>query len=379
MTAINDGVEPRSLTICCVIHSLNGGVAERVMAGLVTGLAERGHDVTLVTYDDAKNDRHRVGAEVIRRPLSLSTQSTGVVARLNQIRKRVTAIKTQVTDQRADVVLSFCDRNNIDVLLAMSGTGIPVVVCERSDPRQQSMGWFWNRVRRHIYRRAASVVALTETSGDYLRRFSSRVTVIPSAVKAPSIVSNRDAAIGARAIVGAGRLESEKGFDRLVTAFARATADDDSWRLIIYGDGSLRKQLIDQAVALGIRDRFELPGWTKPLDQPLSQATFFCLSSRYEGFPSVLLESMSMGVPSVSVDCESGPRAIVEHGRNGLLVDPTTEGLTEGIVRLIQNPGDREKLGRAGMEVAELFSWPKMIDRYEKLLHGVCKHDAQAS
>lgn len=371
MSTSGNEAEADGLSIVCLIHSLDGGGAERVMAALASRLALRGHRVHLVTFDNGQSDRHAVDDRVHRVPLCLSSDARGVLGKLMQIRTRHRAIADCVADLSPDVVLSFCDRTNVDLLLALRRGGPPLVVSERSDPARQSLGWFWNTVRRKIYYRAAAVVALTEAAARYLRTFADPVVVIPSAVDRPPSTSDRKLASSQKTIVGAGRLEHEKGFDRLLSAFAQATAHAPKWRLVIYGDGSQLDALISQANSLGIHDRVEFPGWVRPLQGPLSRATLFCLPSRYEGFPSALLEAMSLGVPAISVDCESGPRVIIDHGRNGLLVDSSVEGLCEGITRMIRNAEEREKLGRSGIEIADQFDWDSMVDRYESLLRDV--------
>ncbi|WP_372899653.1 glycosyltransferase [Stieleria sp.] len=366
-----DDTNSASLSIACFIHSLHGGGAERVMAGLTSRLAERGHRVSLITFDEGASDRHVIAPSVRRMPLALSADARGLLGKVRQVRARHHAIADAVERLRPDVVLSFCDRTNLDVLMATDPSGPPVVVCERSDPARQSLGPFWNVVRRHQYRQAATVVALTETSASYLRPFSKSVAVIPSAVDRPPLTSDREQAGARKRIAGVGRLEPEKGFDRLLIAFAQATSDDPSWRLVIYGEGTQRDALLAQAKSLGIDDRLELPGWVRPLAEPLSQATLFCLPSRYEGFPSALLEAMSLGVPSLSVDCESGPRVIIDHGRDGWLVKSSVEGLRGGIETLIADVRQREALGRAGMGIVDQFGWDTMVDRYEQLLRNV--------
>lgn len=359
------------LSITCFIHSLAGGGAERVMAGLSSQLHLRGHRVTLVTFDDGSTDRHHIDEGVGRVALNLNSNARGPIGKLRQIRRRHRAITNAISDLSPDVVISFCDRTNIDVLLASGRTSPPVIVSERSDPARQSLGPFWNAVRKRVYPHAAAVVALTEPSATFLRPFSRHVAVISSAINPPTVMSQRGPACDRKLIVGAGRLEHEKGFDRLLESFAHSTSDQRSWRLVIYGEGSLRDSLVQQANTLGIAERVEMPGWVRPLSDSLSQATLFCLPSRYEGFPSVLLEAMSMGVPSISVDCESGPRVIIDHGRNGLLVEPSVEGLGEGIKRLIDHPAEREKLGQAGTGIVQQFSWDEMVSCYESLLYQV--------
>ena len=360
--------ESDRLSIVCIIHSLDGGGAERVMAGLASRLSSRGHQLSLVTFYDGVSDRHSVNKGVKRVRLNLSSDANGLLARIRQIRSRHRAIHDTIAELSPDVVLSFCDRTNMDVLLSSTEFSPPIVVSERSDPARQSLGFTRNLLRKRVYRRAACVVALTETSADYLRTFSGHVSVIPSAIGPPPFSSDRSTASDAKTIVGAGRLESEKGFDRLLNAFAQSTADHPTWRLVIYGDGSQRENLLRQADKLGILDRFQLPGWVQPLAEDLSKATLFCLSSRYEGFPSVLLEAMSMGVPSLSVDCESGPRAIILHGRNGFLVESSVRGMADGISRMITHVKEREAMATVGKKVVQEFGWKSMVDRYEDVL-----------
>ncbi|MCO8123061.1 glycosyltransferase [Stieleria sp. TO1_6] len=359
------------LSIVCLIHSLSGGGAERVMAGLASRLSVRGHHVTLVTLDDASNDRHELDSTVQRVSLNLVANASGVFGKIRQVKRRHQHIAATIRQLEPDVVLSFCDRTNIDVLLSSSTATPPVVVCERSDPAQQSLGWIWERVRKSIYCRAATVVALTETAAMYLRPISNRVVVIPSAIERAEITSDRLTATNAKLIVGVGRLEHEKGFDRLLDAFATSTTAD--WRLVVYGEGSLRSELITQAEQLGVADRFELPGWTRPIQPSLAAATMFCLPSRYEGFPSALLEAMALGVPVISVDCESGPRQIVQDGVNGLLVDSSADGLSKGIACYIDDPACREKLGQAGQSVADTFNWASMVDQFETVLQAAAE------
>ena len=363
-----NGSRPPSMTIACVIHSLDGGGAERVMAGLSSRLALRGHRVHLITYDDAANDRHRVDESVLRHPLAIQSRAKGLVGKTVQIRERLNVLRRAIKQCQPDVVLSFCDRTNLDVLLALGKKPLPIVVSERSDPSQQSLGVIWSRARKILYQRATNVIALTEHAADYLRSFSKAVTVIPSAVAEPTCFSDRAVACRENLIIGVGRFEEEKGFDLLIDSFSKLLSKHSSWRLALFGKGRLLEALQSQSHALGISDRVAFPGWKQPLDIEIQNATIFCLPSRYEGFPSALLEAMSMGIPSISVNCESGPGAIIAHEENGLLVERNVDALTNGIRRLIEHAELRERLGDAGREVVQRFGWDSMTDHYERVL-----------
>ncbi len=358
-----------NVKIVCIIHSLDGGGAERVMASLASRLVARRHSVTLVTLDDGTVERHAVDERVVRQRLNLMLESRGLAAKYFNTRNRVAAIRAVIRNQAPDVVLSFCDRTNILVLMASRALDIPVVVSERSDPAEQNLGTVWEYLRGRSYSKAAAIIALTEHSAAHLReRFTTTVRVIPSAVDLPPIQSQRDSAIENRRILGLGRFQSEKGFDRLIDAFAAIATSRPDWSLRILGEGSERASLENQIRQLGLSDRVTLPGWIQPVWEELAQATIFALPSRYEGFPSALLEAMACGVPSVAVDCPSGPRAVINDDQTGLLVADDTSALSRGIARLIDDDAFREQIGAVAKHVVDRFGWEPMVDVYEETL-----------
>ncbi len=368
------------LKIACLIHSLDGGGAERVMAGLASRLAGRGHAVTLVTLNDGLHDRHAVDSGVKRMPLSVMGDSGSAVTALVNLRRRVIAIRKSMVDIGPDVVLSFCDRTNILGLMAIKGmppirlggnaTDTPIVISERSDPSQQSLGPAYSWLRCRMYPRADRVIAQTDSSASFLRSALrlSRVDVIASAVDLPLAFSDRDGASGNRRIVSVGRLEHEKGFDRLIEAMAIVSKVHPEWSLRIVGEGSQRQSLQTQIDRLNLGDRVSMPGWIQPASPELCEATVYVLPSRYEGFPSALMEAMAAGVPSVAVDCPSGPRAIIEDAQNGLLVSNDVAGIASGIQRMISDAAFRERIGEAGFDVVQRFGWDAMVDHYERVL-----------
>ena len=98
--------------------------------------------------------------------------------------------------------------------------------------------------------------------------------VIPSAVETPPRISDRSKAQANRRIVGIGRLENEKGFDRLLEAFSdmivRAPDDHQDWNLRIIGEGSMRTKLEQRIGELGLTERVTLPGWIQPAWEELA-------------------------------------------------------------------------------------------------------------
>ncbi|EMI17397.1 glycosyl transferase, group 1 [Rhodopirellula maiorica SM1] len=364
------------MKIVCIIHSLSGGGAERVMAALASELSAREHEVVLVTFDDARTDRHEVAETVRRIPLRVMRASRGRVDKAMNLHRRHKAIRKTIATEKPDVVLSFCDRTNLDVLLSTIGLKVPIVISERSDPAQQSLGFFWENMRRRSYKRAARVVALTDAIAKTLAPLSPRpIAVIPSAITPPRC---RDIEHENKIILGVGRLAPEKGFDRLIDAFAKIANDAPSWSLKILGEGAMREELQRQADEAGISRRLSMPGWLRPIAPEYEIATLFVLPSRYEGFPSALLEAMATGLPCIAMNCQSGSCEIVTHNENALLVDDSVDALADAMRHLIQNESERVRLGNAATAVVERFDMTSMVDAYEDLLCEVAKDNPKS-
>ncbi len=380
-----------AMRITCIIHSLAGGGAERVMAALASALTERLHQVTLITLDDGRQDRHSVNALVRRVTLDLMRPSRGRWSAVTANARRIARLRRAVAQSRPEAVLSFCDRTNVLTLLALAGTSVPVIVSERSNPDAQQMPWPWSVLRPRLYRRAAAVVVLTSAAAEIVAPWTAKPPiVIPSALSVPASVITVPASVitgpetraasvagdapvlaehGERRVIGIGRLEREKGFERLLEAFATVAERHPNWKLTIHGEGSCRAELERQRAQLGLSDRIDLPGWTRPIWPALAASELFVLPSRYEGFPSALLEAMSAGRACIAFDCPHGPAEAIRDGVDGLLVPADdTPALAAAMDRCMGDPELRLALGSRAAEVGERFSWSTMVDAYERLL-----------
>ncbi len=359
---------PKMRLICC-IHSLAGGGAERLMAGLANRLAER-HTVTLLTLDRSDRDRYDVSPQVERVGLDLIRDSgnpiQGAVANV----RRVNGVRKAISQRKPDAVLSFCDQMNVVVLAATRSLRIPTVITEFTDPRHQKLPKVWQALRRALYPTAAVGVALNQSTLPVVQNWvRGPVTIISAAVdEPPSGFKHIDAPENRKILVGVGRLSREKGFDRLVKAFAAIAAEVPLWDLHLAGDGPDRTMIEEIITTSGLQSRIKLVGWLKNVWDFLATADAFALTSRYDGFPVALLEAMAGGIPVISVDCDSGPREIIRHKQNGWLVPNDDHQLAESLKQFLLNDQERTAVGAAGKEVLTRLSWQKFTDDYEAAL-----------
>jgi GalNAc-alpha-(1->4)-GalNAc-alpha-(1->3)-diNAcBac-PP-undecaprenol alpha-1,4-N-acetyl-D-galactosaminyltransferase len=343
------------------------------MARLVSMLSDRGHEVTLVTLDDGAGDRYHVLPAVGRVYLDVMSDSRNKIAGLVATAARVKALRAAMKGTSPDVVLSFCDVTNVLTLLASRMWPVPVVVSERSDPASQTIPAPWEQLRPKLYKRAAGVIVLTERAAATVTPWCrGKPIVIPSAVDVPPLMGQPSLSTAQSDFIAVGRLEHEKGFDLLIDAFAKFGSDVPQSRLTIYGEGSLRQSLEQQRDKLGLNDRIAMPGWTSPIWPILKQSDIYVLSSRYEGFPSSLLEAMASGMACIAMDCPSGPAAIIRDGVDGLLVPAgDIDRLASAMLRLHENESLRRRLGGSAQDVVHRFGWDAMVDAYENVLRQV--------
>jgi glycosyltransferase involved in cell wall biosynthesis len=365
-----------------VTYSMMAGGAERVAATLANHWVSNGCQVTLVTVTSSASDFYDLDSRINRLGLDLSnaswTWSEFITNNLSIIRR----LRATILEAKPQIILSFIDVVNLRVLLAAAGTGVPVVVEEHTNPSVYSIGKIPTLLRRLLYPRAQAVVVLTQ---DVARWASGLVAersiyVIPNPIgdqflnRCRPLISR-----SGRTVVAVGRLVSEKGFDLLVRAFAACSPDHPDWGLNIVGEGPERGRLEKLAEELGIGSRVTLRGAVKNPERILQQSDLFVLSSRYEGFPMALLEAMASGLPVISFDCRSGPREMIQNGKNGLLVPPNdVSGLAQAMSRLMGAEEERRKFGEYAAAVALQFRVAN-IDRMWRSLfeQAICRRNAR--
>jgi len=174
--------------------------------------------------------------------------------------------------------------------------------------------------------------------------------------------------------VGMGRLSAEKGFDLLIRAFAVLRGRFPGWSLTIFGEGPARSDLDRLVKQLELQDVVTLPGITSTPELELRRAALFVLSSRYEGFPNVLLEAMAAGLPVIAADCPSGPAEMIKHGRSGMLVAREDEdALARAMESLMSDPAMRRRLGSEAIREVQRFRVDRVMELWADLLDDVTR------
>lgn len=333
--------------VAFILAALGAGGAERVIAEVSERFVLDGADVSVIAFDRPDEPTfHRFHPRVRLIRLGLPSRDGRFAAPARALGRAV-RLRQILQDGRFDVAISFLTKINALTLLATFGLRLSVIVSERNNPLRQPHHLLWKTAVNLLYRRARAIVIQTERARMCLpHRERARAIVIGNPVSAPKATPRGEELAQC---VGVGRLDRQKGFDLLIDAFARTAPDFPDWELVIWGEGPERPALERRIAALGLKSQATLAGNSPSPGSWAETATMLVLSSRFEGSPNVVAESMAAGIPVIAADCDFGPAELIDDGHNGLLVQPEdASALADAMARMMSDPGLRKRLGQAG-------------------------------
>jgi glycosyltransferase involved in cell wall biosynthesis len=361
------------------VPTLTGGGAERVFVLMANALAARGHHVTLFTWNAGGPNAalrpdavHRVdlGIPVVNSGFGKPRTLSGLWRSARFYRRH-----------RPDAVFSGPEFANMVMALALYLSGSPAKFCPSfhaaaSIPSNDFGSKLAVRLAGLVAARATRLIAVSAgIGGDLVARgvAERKVTVIHNPLP-PGLGDGSTrtyswqavlAALGqGPVIVTAGRLNPVKDHKTLLRAFAKLRATRPA-RLVVFGEGPLRDELVAEAGRLGIAGATLFPGYVNDPAACYAAADLFVLSSVSEGFGNVLIEAMAAGVPVVSTDAPHGPREIQKGGALGPLVPVgDADALAAAMAQTLDAPTAVEALRARAAD----FDLDVITDAYEALL-----------
>lgn len=165
-------------------------------------------------------------------------------------------------------------------------------------------------------------------------------------------------------------VENVKQIDVLLECYAKSTLPEKKIRLIILGDGVRLEEMKNLAKQLNISYLVDFKGFTPNPEYYLKNALFTVLTSKYEGLPTVLVESLLMKTPVISFDCETGPNEIIIDQFNGLLIEnQSKEKMIDGMNELATNEEFYKKIKQNSYNSVEKFQKDAVIKEWKKVIN----------
>lgn len=356
-------IEDSKKKIIFIIGSMRRGGAERVISILANEYSDNGWEVQIITLLDNSNDY------ILRDSIKVINITDDKKSRIQKIPFWLIQIRRTFKQFNPDVIVSFIARINILTLIASLGLNKKIIISERNDPKSDSRTWFIKMATYLLYPLADAIVFQTTWAKNCFPKYIQKKGII---IRNPVYLDVKATEMKDNKIVAVGRLLEQKNHKLLINAFSKVIEKYPDYKLYIYGEGKLRRELVNQVEELNISDNVFMPGNVLNIHEKISDAEMFVLSSDYEGLSNALLEAMMMGLPCISTNC-AGSNEVIEHEKNGLLVPiKDAKSLSESIVRLIQDRELAEKLGKNAMACSVKFKsenvindWKKVIEEYD--------------
>ena len=262
---------------------------------------------------------------------------------LNYFRK----VKTHIESIRPDVII-VCDfgwkgfsfnlfvKTDIPVIFEVHGSKF-------NETRSISFGLVKSiraKLRAILLKTFANTVYLSTESQ---QEWNNKGVVIPNPIK---IVNSNISLLQNKKAICLARHSFEKGIDRLLTIWRKVANEYPDWVLEIYGDGIYYQDNQNSINELGLTSNVILYKPQKNVEEIYKSASIYLMTSRQEGFPMVLLEAMSFGLPIIAYDCPVGPRSIITNQFSGFLIADGNEiNFIEKIKDLMSNYELRKDIG----------------------------------
>ena len=372
--------------IYCIASVHNPGGMERVLLNKLRWWVERGgYEVLVVTTDQAGRPPFYAfppqvrmvdlgigySADNGRRPLA---KIASYFRKRRLHRRRLTELLLQ---EKADIVVSLYPSESSFLPKIPDGSKkvLELHSCKffRLQYGRKGLLGLADRFRtwqdERIVRRFDKFVVLTQQDAGFWGALPN-LCVIPNAALAAPDVAHQ---CGTRRVIAVGRLDYQKGFDRLLAAWALLPgALRESWRLDIFGQGEWQEALNRQIEETGIQDSARIHPPTQRIFAEYAASDFLVMSSHYEGFPMVMVEAMACGLPVVSFDFLCGPRDIIRPGENGMIVpDDDVPALAAAMQTLMADPAALTRMSAAARTVSETYSETTIMSQWERLFNAI--------
>ena len=339
---------------------------ERVMSEIINYFsATKKYEVHLVLYGIKRDVFYTISdAIIVHKPTFEFNNSKRFLSTIKTVR----FLRKKILEINPISVLSFGERWNNLVLLSLLGSSIQVFVSDRSQPNK-SLGFKDDFLRKILYPRAKGVVAQTQKALDIFEKMyhHDNFKVIGNPIRQiTDLTLERE-----NYILMVGRYIESKQQDRLIAIFSKLKAP--KWKLVLLGYDHLKQnnQSKWEALAkdLNVLDRVIFTGKQADVESYYNKSKIFAFTSISEGFPNVIGEAMSAGLPIVAFDCVAGPSDLITNNENGFLIplhDDTQ--FVEKLQYLIDNPDQRTFFGESAKRSIQRFELNYICKQFEEFI-----------
>ena len=396
----------KKMHICFLQYSLRGGGAERKVCTLANYFASCGHTVEIGLFganDIAYKLDERVKVTFIRRNSfeyknkagkavyklkSGVTSAAGSVlcavnkksgsrfkAHFNKVNDYTLPFQRYILSRPNAVFISMMVSVYLEVLRVMDRywhekITVPYIVMDCSDPKRNADAAM-NKKRNEKYPMADRVLVMTQEAKNwFIEDIQKKCEVVPNPLRddLPEVYTGERKKI----VVNFCRLNIQKNLKMLIDAFAIFHERFPDYRLDQYGQGELYDELKEYIEKSGLSGCARILPFDSDIHNKIRDHAMFVSSSDWEGFPNSVLEALCMGIPTISTDCDFGPRDMITDHKNGTLVPVgDANALANAMIELATDPGLSAQYSKEAVKLREVYSAKTIGQRWLDLIEKV--------
>lgn len=357
------------------IHGISGGGAERVMSTLMNRFVGQGHQVRVVYTESLEPPVYSLAPQIeqVYMQSRCPMKSKSIVAKIFRRIWKYSAIRKQAKKYKPDFVISFLKAQNNDVLAALLGTGYPVIIGDHTNV-DRKYPWQTSLLSNILYPYASGITMLTMRDYEKWKNKYRHVYYVPN----PCDIKQKHIGAERRKIVlGVGRVNQWhiKGFDSLIKAWHQVHEKHPDWKCQIAGAYSESSLLaIQKEVGIKAFEDVEFIGFRSDIHDYMESCEIFCLSSRIEGMPMVLLEALNLGCACVAFDCVTGPAEMIDEGKTGLLAkNQDVDNLAAKLEQVISDEELRKAFHENAPMSVDRFSTENVLNAWNQMFNDLKK------
>ena len=363
----------------CLHATFNSGGMERIVIDKANYLAEKGYEIYIITTEQKGRNSFFVLSPTIKRiDLAVNYSSDNgclwkkaLFYHFRKLRHRMLLTSVLKKIQPDITISTFGNEVTFLHKIKYGGRKILEIHFSKQFRLQLNRKGIWRYIDLYrtysdekLVRKYDSFVVLTEEDKQYWGNIPN-IKVIPNFIK---VIPKLRSEVVQKKVLAVGRLSYQKGFDRLINIWEVIYRKHKEWSLDIYGSGEERDNLLSLIAQKGLSKTITIHNSVSDLSQIYAQSSIYVLTSRYEGFPMVLLEAMSFGLPIVSYQCQCGPADLISNGCDGFLIkENDVDAFIEKLSLLMDDYNMRKTISNNTMGKIKGFCQDIIMSEWERL------------
>lgn len=350
------------------MNTIGFGGAERVIVNLANKFSDNDYNVIFITSFKVE-DEYLLNNKINR--FILENDNVKRYFLWKNI-SRIKKIRNICKKEKPDLIVSFMAEPNFRAIIATLFLGVKRLISIRNDPDKEYPNFIYRIMSKILYPLCNGCVFQTKDAQKWFsNKIQNKSRIILNQVDEKFYKVNFDGR--RRNIVTVGRLEPQKNHKLLIKSFAKIADKYKDEQLIIYGDGSIKNELINFSEKLGIKERVIFKGRTKNVQDEIKDSKIFTLSSDFEGLPNVIMEAMALGLPIISTDCPcGGPRELIKNGESGILVNTNDlNAMVKAICKIMDDEYFAEKIAANAKIKSQEFESDKIFSQWSEFVEDI--------